>query len=96
MASSIKILKETKLEIDKLQAEILIKYGKKFTQQEILDILVKFGKEHFDEYFSKHMEIEDPERRKMKYKLILKKSKNWGIKTDENMIDEVLYGEKES
>ena len=96
MASSIKILKETKLEIDKLQAEVLIKYGKKLTQQEILDILVKFGKEHFDEYFSKQMEIEHPEKRKKRYKSILKKSKNWGIETDENMIDKVLYGERES
>ena len=41
MTTTIKIDDETKLRFDKIKARILIGTGKKLTQQEILEILLK-------------------------------------------------------
>ena len=49
--SIVKITKKKKL--DTLLAKITLRLGKKPTQQEVLDICVELGEEHFDELIGK-------------------------------------------
>ncbi len=49
MASSIKIKDETKTELDKLQAQLIIRIGKKISQQDLIELLVKKGSRNIDE-----------------------------------------------
>lgn len=90
MASSIKIKNHTKSELDKLQAEILVKYGKKLTQQDLIELLLQIGKENIHNHFTQV----PMEEKKKGLKKMLNKSSSWGIETNEDMIDEILYGVK--
>ncbi|MBD3189099.1 MAG: hypothetical protein GF308_00560 [Candidatus Heimdallarchaeota archaeon] len=49
--SSVKITDKEKL--DKLAAKILLKTGKKFTQQDLLSLCVQFTDEKLDEFIAK-------------------------------------------
>lgn len=90
MASSVKIKNSTKTELDRLQAEILLKTNKKFSQQDLIDILVNFGKNHLDELIqissSKTISHNDVDE-------IMSLSSSWGVETTPESIDEILYGE---
>ena len=85
MASSVKVSNQTKIELDRLQAEILLKFGEKLTQQEIIDILVRIG-------------LDDPSKlvfsrskfNKAKMKRILELSEHWPTKTNPDILDEML------
>ena len=87
MASSIKISDETKQALDKLLANLMINYDRKFTQQEILDLLIKLGEANMELLLSP---TETPSKN------VLNKIKNlqkpWKSETDENVIDDILYG----
>lgn len=91
MASSVKIKSSTKKELERLQAETLFKSNKKFSQQDLIDILVNFGKNHLDELLnisnSKKISREDVDE-------IMSLSSSWGIVTTPESIDEILYGER--
>ena len=87
MASSIKISDETKQALDKLLANLMIHYDKKFTQQEILDLLIKLGEANMELLLSP---MENPSKNVLNK--IKKLQKPWNSETDENVIDEILYG----
>ena len=88
MASSIKVQNHTKVELDRLQAEILFKFGKKLTQQEIIDILVKIGTEDPSKLVISRSKLNEE-----KMKRILELSEPWPTKTSPEMLDEMLLGE---
>jgi hypothetical protein len=86
---AVEITDSTKLELERLQAEILIKTNKKFTQQELIDILIDFGREHMENLLkilsSKFVTQEDFNR-------IRSLSSPWGIETTPELNEEILYG----
>jgi len=87
MASSIKISDETKQALDKLLANLMINYDRKFTQQEILDLLIKLGEANMELLLSP---MESPSKNVLNK--IKKLQKPWRSETDEKVIDEILYG----
>ena len=88
MASSIKLKDSTKIELDKLQARLLLEFNKKINQQEIIDILVSHGTEN-PELLLKNDTPIDPSVFKKIEKLI----STGDISTDPEIIDNMLYGE---
>ncbi len=88
MASSIKVRQDTKSEIERLQAEILLRFGKKITQQKLIDLIVKFSKERLDDIMD---EPKEEVFNKNKLKEIIKIRSDWEVETSPEMIDEVVY-----
>lgn len=88
--SSVKVYGETKKKFDRLQAEFLLKSGKKLSQQDILDRIVDFTARKKENFFEEMSGIDHP-LGSDEIKRILKTPKNWGIKTREGDIDKILY-----
>lgn len=84
MASSIKIKSETKTKLDKLQATIMLKFGKKLSQQDLIELLVNLGEKNPANLF------ERKRLTKEKVKEILALSEAWPIETDPEMLDDLL------
>lgn len=55
MASSIKVSDHTKRSLEKLPAKLLLNYDLKFTQQEIIDLLIKFGESNVELFLEPKM-----------------------------------------
>jgi hypothetical protein len=87
MASSIKIRDITKSKLEKLQAKLLLNYGKKISQQDLIDILINMGEKNPDQLLT--LECITSE----KIERILSLSKPWNIETDPDMLDNILVGE---
>jgi hypothetical protein len=87
MASSVKIKNETKTKLDKLQATILLKFGKKLSQQDIIELLVNLGEKNPSNLF----EIKTLTKEKVKEILAL--SEPWSIETNPDMLDDLLVEE---
>jgi hypothetical protein len=88
MASSIKLKDSTKIELEKLQARLLLEFNKKINQQEIIEILVSHGKENPELLLRKHTPIDPSIFRKIE-----KMISTGDISTDPEIIDNMLYGE---
>lgn len=91
MATAVKMDEETKSRLEALQAEIKLKTGKKVTQQEILARLVESAVESRSEFVDSFREAEvsltDHELEQFNKGTIAS-----GVETDEEDIDEILYG----
>ena len=91
MATAVKMDEETKSRLEELQAEIKLKTGQKVTQQEILARLVESAFESRSEFVESFREGEktltDEELEQFNQGMI-----SSGTKTDEEDIDEILYG----
>ena len=92
MATSVKVTDQTKDRLEKLQAEIRLETGRKVTQQELLERIVT------DTYESR-AEVIDSFRDEFK-PLSDEETERWlsgtvasGVETDEDDIDDILYGE---
>ncbi len=87
MASSIKIKDDTKNELDQLQAKLVLKLGKKVSQQELLDMLVKMGSRDIQNLiefnFLKQLSIDG----------IISISSSWKIMTEPEMLDNILMSQ---
>ena len=88
MASSIKLKDSTKIELEKLQARLILEFNKKINQQEIIDILVSHGKENPELLLRKSRPIDTSIFRKIE-----KMISTGNISTDPEIIDNMLYGE---
>ncbi len=88
MASSIKLKDTTKIELEKLQARLLLEFNKKLNQQEIIDILVSHGKENPELLLKRSTPIDPSIFRKIE-----KMISTGDTITDLNIIDNMLYGE---
>jgi len=89
VTTSIKINDYLKREIEELRARILLTQGKKLTQQEILEKLIKFSLKFVENIFGSLDEgnsFEDDYAWKM-----LEKPMKWGIKDASIKIDKYLY-----
>jgi len=94
MSTSVKISSECKRLLDKLQARLVITKGRKISQQELLDTVVRLSTEKEDELIrymagiSLPLPPEEVER-------LMKLPTDWGVETGEEEVDKYLYGGKE-
>jgi hypothetical protein len=94
MSTSIKISEKAKRVLDTLQARITLATGLKYSQQELLDIIIESSQEEEDEIIrrlAKFRKLSDKE-----IDSLLKSSVDWQVKTREEEIDLYLYGGKKS
>ncbi|MFP3347539.1 MAG: hypothetical protein RXR17_08945 [Sulfolobaceae archaeon] len=87
MVTTIKVKEKTKLDLENLRAEILLKSNTKLTLEELQDYLISFAidnKESFFEYVMKNFKRKNHE--KMKEAI-----KDWGIDTSNIDVDSAIY-----
>lgn len=91
MATAVKMDEETKSRLEELQAEIKLRTGKKVTQQEILTSLVDSAYESRSEFVDSFRDgeaaLSEAEVERFNEGMI-----SSGVETDEEDIDEILYG----
>ncbi|MEF8818256.1 MAG: hypothetical protein V5A31_02305 [Haloferacaceae archaeon] len=91
MATAVKMDEATKSKLEELQAEIKLKTGKKVTQQEVLARLVESAVESRSEFVDSFREapvsLSAEEVAQFNEGTI-----SSGVETDEEDIDDVLYG----
>jgi uncharacterized protein YaaR (DUF327 family) len=91
MATAVKMDEEAKSRLEELQAEIKLETGKKVTQQEILSRMVESAyeskAEFVDSFREKTVPLSEAEIERMNEGTI-----DSGTETDEDDIDEILYG----
>lgn len=91
MATAVKMDEEAKSRLEDLQAEIRLATGEKVTQQELLAQLVATAyeskAEFVDEFREESVPLSDAERSRLSETRI-----ESGRETDEDDIDEILYG----
>ncbi len=85
--ASVKLSK--KLELERIQAKILLITGTKTTQQELLDKCINYVERNFDDFVEKEMET--PHLTKKKIDWISKFATDSGYAHPELTDDELLY-----
>ncbi len=79
-----------KIELDKLQAKIVLLFGQKITQQELLDKCISYSNDHFNEFLTTEFDFIRPTDE------IISKIKNSAIESGfahpELSDDELIYG----
>jgi len=93
MGTSVKMSEEGKRVLDTLQARLLLATGKKISQRELLDALVKLSAEREDELVNFITGVKlplPPEEVEKLFKL----PTDWGVETKEEEIDAYLYGRR--
>jgi len=91
MTTSVKMDDDTKSRLERLQAEIRLRTGKRVTQQEILARLVENAIESkadlVDSFRDERVPVSDAERETFHEKMV-----SSGVTTTEDDVDDVLYG----
>jgi mRNA-degrading endonuclease RelE of RelBE toxin-antitoxin system len=93
MATTVKISREYKEKLDRLQARLYLVTGKKLSLQEVLEILVSLGSEH-EEIIVEKAQGEVSKLDSADIRVILDSPIDWGRETSEDTLDKILYGEK--
>lgn len=93
MATSVKISREYKEKLDRLQARLYLTTGKKLSLQEVLEILVSLGSNNED-ILVEMTQGETVSIGSDDIEEILNTPVDWGKETIEETIDKVLYGDK--
>ena len=91
MSTAVKMDEEAKSKLEELQAEIKLKTGKKVTQQEILTQLIESAVESRAEFVDSFRDgstsLSETELQAFNEGMIAS-----GVETDEDDIDDILYG----
>lgn len=91
MATAVKVDENAKSRLEELQAEIRLRTGNKVTQQELLSRLIDDAYESradvIDSFRESSVPLSDAEKKAMHRGRI-----SSGVATDEDDIDEILYG----
>lgn len=91
MSTAVKMDEEAKSKLEELQAEIKLKTGKKVTQQEILTQLIESAVESRAEFVDSFRDgstsLSETEVQAFNEGMIAS-----GVETDEDDIDDILYG----
>lgn len=93
MSASVKMSEEEKRLLDKLQARYLLTTGKKISQQELLDEIVRFSTERAEEFFG----VLAGQRLPLSpsgIQELMDIPEDWGVETSEEEIDLHLYGRR--
>ena len=93
MATSVKISREYKEKLDRLQARLYLTTGKKLSLQEVLEMLVSLGSNNED-ILVEMTQGETASIGSDDIEAILNTPVDWGKETSEETIDKVLYGDK--
>ena len=91
MATTVKISEKTNAKLDRLQAKIVLKVGKKLSKERILDRLIEEGLRR-DDWIALHEEpihYPIPDRA---WKKVLSRIQDWGVETRAEDIDRYVYG----
>ena len=94
VSTTVKISKDYKERLDKLQASLLIATGKKVSLQELLEILVQLGVDQESALKERLTGESQPKNNELTSK-ILNMPSDWGIETSEETIDKIIYGDKQ-
>ncbi|MCE8423335.1 MAG: hypothetical protein J5U17_10615 [Candidatus Methanoperedens sp.] len=89
MTENIKILEKDKQLFDMLQAELMLKTGKKITQQELFSSIIEFVRSRKENFFGRLFKLPLSEK---EIKRIESLQSDWGAITTEKEIDMVIYG----
>jgi predicted transcriptional regulator len=91
MATAVKVDEDAKSRLEELQAEIRLRTGRSVTQQALLTRLIDDAYESRDEVIDSFREstvpLSEAEKEQMRRGRI-----SSGVETDEDDIDEILYG----
>ena len=91
MATAVKVDEDSKSRLEELQAEIRLRTGKSVTQQELLSRLIDDAHDSRDEvidsFRSSTLPLTKEEKERMRQGRV-----SSGVETDEDDIDDVLYG----
>nr|MDO8079511.1 hypothetical protein [Candidatus Freyarchaeota archaeon] len=90
MSTSVKISEESKHILEAIQARIILKTGRKFSQQELLDMIVK-SFEGRDEELIKLLGIVRFPLSPEEIERLMEIPEDWGVETREEEIDRSLY-----
>jgi hypothetical protein len=91
MATAVKVDEGAKARLEELQAEIRLRTGQKVTQQELLTRLIDDAYESHDEVIDSFRESTVPLSEEQKQAMQQGRFSS-GVETDEDDIDDVLYG----
>jgi len=91
MATAVKVDDEAKSRLEELQAEIRLKTGENVTQQELLSRLIDEAYESRSEFIDSFRESSVPLSEDEKAAMQRGRF-NSGVETDEEDIDDILYG----
>lgn len=92
MSISVKISEKAKRVLDTIQARITLATGKKYSQQELLDMIIESSDDK-DEIIRRLTKVKPLSKKEID--ALKKLSVDWGIHTKEEDIDLYLYGGKE-
>jgi hypothetical protein len=87
VVTTIKVRDKTKLDLENLRAEILLKSNIKLTLEELQEYLLSFAidnKESFFEYVMKNL-------KRKNYEKMREAIRDWGIDTSKVDVDRVIY-----
>jgi len=91
MTTAVKVDDDAKSRLEELQAEIRLQTGRKVTQQELLTRLIddayESREEVIDSFRESSVPLSDAEKEAMREARF-----NSGVETDEDDIDDILYG----
>ena len=86
-----KMGEDAKRLLDALQAKLVLSEGRKMSQQELLDSIVRFSSEREEELIRLLAGVKLPIPLQEVERLI-KIPRDWGVGTREEEIDQILYG----
>ena len=90
MSISIKISEKAKHLLDAIQARITLATGKKYSQQELLDMIIESSGDKKEEIIRRLTKVQPLSKKEID--ALKKLSVDWGIHTKEEDIDHKLYG----
>ena len=90
MATSVKISREYKEKLDRLQARLYLTTGKKLSLQELLETLITLGS-YREEIVAAMAQSAAGTLTPEEVKAILDSSLDWGVETSEEEIEDTLY-----
>ncbi len=93
MVTTVKLSEQAKEKLDRLQAELFLSSMKNLTKQQLLEKIIDLSTEEKEKLLSKlALEIRYPLSKK-DIQSIMTASRDWGVKTKEDDLDKILYGE---
>ena len=93
MSTSVKIGEKDKEKLERLQALVTLKVGRKMTQQEILSSLIGEAYAKSGEFVEKMSNV-DTKMSDEEYEKISSLIEDWGVETSWEEVDQILYGAK--
>ena len=88
MATTIKVKDKTKIDLENLRAEILLKSNIKLTMEELQDYLISFAIDNKESFFDYVMKKKFKSKN---YEKMKEAVKDWGTDTSNINVDSVIY-----